>query len=248
MTVSNLPDKVDILAIGAHPDDIEIFMGGAMIRFAAAGQKTAVCDLTRGEAGTYGDAATREQELKKASEILGLTHRVTLEIPDGGVRNIPEYRMPVINIIRRFQPELVFSFTDTHLRHPDHANCGQLVRECCYLAGLQKIKTDYPAFRPAAFITFPELVFEQPTFVIDVTPYQDQRRQAIQCFGSQVITPGMDDSGTKTFIHSNSFWEILDARGTLAGAMIGVRYGEPFYCVHPPRLDDPITAFRRNLR
>ncbi|MCP5104405.1 MAG: bacillithiol biosynthesis deacetylase BshB1 [bacterium] len=241
-------DKIDILAVGAHPDDVEMFMGGTLLRMKAMGRKTAVCDLTRGEAGTYGTPETREAEMQKASAVLGLDARVTLDIPDGGVRNNGENRLKVIEVIRKMKPELVFSFADRALRHPDHSHCGRLVQECCYMAGLRKIETESPAFRPAAYIGFPELIFDAPSFVIDVTEFFDKRQEAIRCFGTQVITPGEDDSETKTFIRSNSFWDIQEARAGMAGALINVRYGEPFYTDKPPRITDPLEAFQSKLR
>jgi len=123
------------------------------------------------------------------------------------------------------------------------------VRECCYLAGLQKIKTNSPAFRPSAFIGFPELlIMDKPDFVIDVTPFWETRQEAIRCFHTQVLLPGEDDSQTKTFIRSGSFWEIQEARATMAGAMIGTRYGEPFYSDNPPQVIDLLEAFKRRLK
>lgn len=243
-----MSETIDVLAVGAHPDDIEMFMGGTLLKMKDLGYRTAICDLTKGEAGTYGDAQTRQEELEKSARVLGLDNRVTLDIPDGGVRNTPGFRQKVIDVIRQLQPQIVFSFANHTMRHPDHYHCGQLVRESCYLSGLKKIITQYPAYRPAAFIGFPELIFETPSFVIDITPYWEKRQEAIRCFDTQVILPGEDDSSTRTFIRSNSFWEIQEGRGTMAGAMIGMRYGEPFYSDHPPQVIDPLAAFKRKLR
>ena len=241
-------NTIDILAIGAHPDDIEMTMGGTLLKMKALDRKTAICDLTRGEAATYGTTHTREEEVGKASQMLGLDARITLDIPDGNVRNTEENRLKVIEVIRQLRPESVFSFVDKPMRHPDHYHCGRIVRECCYLAGLEKIKTESSPFRPAAFIGFPELYFDNPTFVIDITGYWEKRQEIIRCFDTQVITPGGDDSRTKTFIRSNSFWEIQEARAVMAGALIGVKYGEPFYSDFPPQVADPIEAFKKRLR
>lgn len=244
----NVDYKVDILAIGAHPDDIEMFMGGTIIKLKDEGYLTAVCDLTRGELGTYGSAQLRLAEQKESTAVLGLDHRITLDIPDGFVSNTPENQIKIINVIRRYKPEIVFTFANLPMRHPDHYHCGQLVRESCYKAGLKKIETEFEAYRPAQVIGFPELIFDKPSFVIDISHYWEQREQAIRCFGSQVIGPGEDDSTTKTLIRSNSFWEIQEGRGTMAGAAIGVRYGEPFYTDHAPQILDPVAAFTRRLR
>jgi N-acetylglucosamine malate deacetylase 1 len=240
--------QVGILAIGAHPDDCEMFMGGTLLKMKSLSYKVGVCDLTRGEAGTYGTPESRAAELKKSTELLGLDARVTLEMPDGNVRNSLENRMQVIEVIRQLRPEIVFSFVDRPLRHPDHYYCGKMVRECCYLAGLQKVATASLAFRPSAFIGFPELTFEKPDFIIDISEHWETRQEAIRCFGTQVTQPGEDDSQTKTLIRSNSFWEIQEARAGLAGAYIGARYGEPFYSDNPPQLIDPLQSFKRHLK
>ncbi|MCP5053883.1 MAG: bacillithiol biosynthesis deacetylase BshB1 [bacterium] len=241
-------DKVDILAIGAHPDDCEMFAGGMLLKMKDFSYKIGVCDLSQGEAGTYGTAESREEEVKKSSAVLGLDTRITLDFPDGNIRDTQENRLQIIEVIRGLRPELVFSFVDRPLRHPDHSYCGKMVRECCFLAALQQIETQSPAFRPSSFIGFPELTFEKPNFVLDVSDVWDTRQEAIMCFNTQVIPPGEDDSQTKTLIRSQSFWDIQEARGTMAGAAIGVRYGEPFYCDNPPRLIDPLRAFARRLK
>lgn len=239
---------VDILAVGAHPDDIEMFMGGTILKMKAMGHRVGICDLTRGEAGTYGTPESREAELKKSTELLGLDARVTLSMPDGNVRDTAENRLQIIEVIRKLRPELVFSFVDKPLRHPDHYHCGRMTRECCYLAGLRKIETGSAAFRPSSFIGFPELIFDRPDFIIDISDFWDTRQEAIRCFGTQVVQPGEDDSQTKTFIRSHSFWEIQDARAGMAGAYIGVRYGEPFYTDNPPQVIDPMQSFKRRLK
>jgi bacillithiol biosynthesis deacetylase BshB1 len=239
---------IDILSIGAHPDDIEMSMGGTLLKMKALKRRIAICDLTRGESATYGTPQSREEEVGKASQMLGLDARITLDIPDGNVRSTEENRLKVIEVIRQLRPELVFSFVDRPMRHPDHFHCGRIAQECCFLAGLEKIKTKSPAFRPAAFTGFPELIFDKPTFVIDITEYWEKRQAIIRCFRTQVITPGADDSQTKTFIRSNRFWEIQEARAVMAGALIGVKYGEPFYSDTPPQVTDPLVAFNKALR
>ena len=245
MTMSDV--LLDVLAFGAHPDDCEFFLGGTLLRMKSLSYKVGICDLTRGEAGTYGDANTRKQELDRATAILGLDVREILDFIDGSIRDSEEYRLQIIEVIRRYRPELVFSFADIDLRHPDHHYCGKMVRECCFLAGIQKIKTESPAFRPSAFIGFPELTFDKPTFVVDVTDVWEKRMEAIRCFHSQVLQTEEDDRHTKTFIRSKSFWDLQEARGTMAGALIGTRYGEPFYSSLPPQLVDPMQAFRKNV-
>jgi LmbE family N-acetylglucosaminyl deacetylase len=120
------------------------------------------------------------------------------------------------------------------------------VRDSCFYAGLEKIKTPSPAYRPDSFIGFPELqLIRRPDFVVDISEYWHNKMKAIRFYKSQVISPGENDEGTKTFIRSQDFWEVLEARARMAGALIGAKYGEPFYSENPPRIDDPIQAFRR---
>jgi bacillithiol biosynthesis deacetylase BshB1 len=243
-------NTVDVMAIGAHPDDCEMFVGGTLLRMKSLSYRVGICDLSQGEAATYGTPGTRRAELEKATSLLGVDMRVTLDFPDGHIRDSRENRLKIIDVIRKHRPELVFSFADRPLRyrHPDHYYCAKLVSESCYLAGLEKIETGTPPFRPSAVIGFPELIFEDPHFVIDVTDFWETRQEAIRCFQTQVLQPGEDDSQTRTFIRSSSFWDIQEARGTMAGALIGVRYGEPFYCDHPPQVLNPMESFKRKLK
>jgi len=247
--MANNTDKVDILAIGAHPDDCEMSMAGTLLKMKELGYRVGICDLSRGEAGTYGSAASREKELQDAGAMLGLDARITLDFPDGSIRNSEENRLAVIEVIRRLRPETVFSFADQPLRHPDHFYCGQVVRESCFLSGLEKIVTPSAPFRPSAFIGFPELIISRrPDFVIDITPYWEKRLAVIRCFRTQVSQPGEDDSRIKTLIRSGRFWDHQEARAGMAGAMIGVKYGEPFYSTHPPQVFDPLKAFFKEIK
>ena len=234
---------VDILAIGAHPDDIEISMGGSVCVFKEQGLGVAVCDLTAGEAGTYGTEGGRQAELIRASDILGIDARITLDMPDGNIRNTEENRLKIIEVIRRHTPKIIFSFADERSRHPDHRNTGRMVEECIFLAGLEKIVTEYQPFRPLSLIRFPELiVWRKPDFVIDVSKFWDRKIESIRAHASQVTAEGEDDTNTKTFIRSNRFWELIDARARLFGAMIGAERGEAFYCDRPVKVNDVLSA------
>ncbi|MEN8152835.1 MAG: bacillithiol biosynthesis deacetylase BshB1 [Acidobacteriota bacterium] len=238
----------DVLAVGAHPDDVEIFMGGTILHLKNLSYKVAVCDLTMGEAGTYGNAEIRKNELDKATEMLGIDKRVNLNLEDGNIRNERESRMKVIEIIRKLRPSVVFSFSSDLIRHPDHRYCGEIVKESCYLAGLEKIESESAPHRPYSFIEFPELIInKKPSFIVDITPFREKKIEIIRSYGSQVTKKGEDDKGTKTLIRSNSFWEILKSRSLQAGAMGGVRYGEPFNSTHVPNVSDPVKAFFRKI-
>ena len=129
---------LDVLAVGAHPDDCEISLGGTLCVLKQQGYKIGICDLCSGEAGTYGSAEIRKIELQKATEILSLDVRVTLDMPDEGIRNTEENRLKLIDVIREHKPQILFGFVNQLVRHPDHYYAGRLVKECLFLAGLEK--------------------------------------------------------------------------------------------------------------
>ena len=237
---------LDVLAIGAHPDDCEIMMAGTIGVLQNLSYKMGICDLCEGEAGTYGSAELRKMEAQKASEILKLDARITLDLPDGNIRNTEENRVKLIEVIREHRPSVVFGFFNQLIRHPDHYYAGLLVRECVFLAGLEKLRTNFPPHRPSALITFKELIIrDKPDFVVDISEYWDQKVAAIRAFSSQVLPENEDDVTSKTFIRSNAFWETVEARSRLAGAMIGVQYGETFYSDAPAKILDIPAAFKR---
>lgn len=237
---------LDVLAVGAHPDDCEISMAGTILSLKHQGYKVGICDLCQGEAGTYGSAEIRKAELQQASDLLDLDARITLDMPDGNIRNSDENRTKLIEVIRQYTPTIVFGFYPERYRHPDHYHAGVLVKECAFLAGLEKIRTQYSPYRPSQLIYFKHLILQdKPDFVVDVSEFWEQKIKAIRAFSSQVTAEGEDDRGTKTFIRSNAFWEVVESRCRLAGAMVGVRYGEPFYCDTPARILDIPAAFKR---
>jgi bacillithiol biosynthesis deacetylase BshB1 len=240
---------INVLAFGAHPDDCELTMGGTLALLKKNGYKTGVCDLSRGESGTYGSEAIRVEEKEKAGSILSLDARITLDIPDGRIWNTEGNRVKIIEVIRRFRPQIVFSFVaDT--RHPDHRHTGELVLECIFLAGLEKIATESAPFRPAAFIRFPELFpWHKPDFVVDISDVWEIKMAAIKAYASQFG----DGSETPqepplTFLKSNEFLELIEAKCRLAGGMIGAKYGEPFYTHRPLRVTDPFLVAPKEFR
>ncbi len=237
---------LDVLAIGAHPDDCEISMGGTICVLKQRGYRVGICDLSSGEAGTYGSAEIRRQELQKASELLDLDVRVTLDLPDGHIRNSEENRLKVIDVIRQHRPEIVFGFRADLLRHPDHYYAGILVKECVFLAGLEKIQTTHAPHRPSSLIYFTELLLrDQADFVVDITDVWEKKIDAIRAYSSQVTVEDGDERHRKTFIRSNALWELVEARCRIAGGLIGAKYGETFYCDYPARIQDIPAAFTR---
>jgi bacillithiol biosynthesis deacetylase BshB1 len=238
---------IDILAVGAHPDDVEISMGGALCVFKKQGYRIGICDLSRGETGTYGSPELRQKELEQANGILSVDTRVTLDLPDGNIQNTDQARRKVIDVIRELKPEIVFSFVTDVTRHPDHAHTGQIVKESVYLAGLKKIKTDFQPFRPSQLIYFPELfINRKPDFIIDISGFYEQKIRAIRAYGSQVTGTEDEETGPETFLRSDNFWDMLNARAKYMGAISGVKYGEPFFCDTPVRVTDVYRGFIRD--
>ncbi len=231
---------VDVLAIAAHPDDIELACAGTLVRLKERGRRFGVVDLTRGELGTRGTSQTREREAKRAAEILGAEFRETLDFGDGGLVASRENELTLINLIRRERPRLLLtSYPDD--RHPDHRRAGELVTDAAFYAGLTKLQTAYPAHRPQQTIYFSTAYLHTPSFVVDVTSAMERRRQAIRAFSSQFHDPESPDP--ETLLSQKTFLEMVDARARHFGFLIGVEFGEGFVSKRPPRIDDPINAF-----
>ena len=238
--------KLDILAFGAHPDDVEITAGGTLLKMKKVGQKTGIADLTRGEMGTYGDVETRADESKAAADILQLDARVNLGFPDGGLRNTGELRCSIIKTIRKFRPEIVLApYIET--RHPDHGNAGQAVKEAAFLAGLEKFDTGQEKFRPAAVLFYMEHNVQAPDFAVDISEEWEQKMKSIQAHRSQVFDGDADES-KKTFVKSRQFTDLIHSRFRYYGIMTGVEYAEVFYFQGIPKIDNLVTAFSRNIK
>jgi len=238
--------NLDVLAIGAHPDDCEMFMGGSLLAFKARGLAVGVCDLTRGEKSTYGDVPTRLAERDRATRLLALDARTTLALPDGGLANLPEQRLAVIQALRELRPRLVFTFA-FETRHPDHRACAEIVRDACFFSGLEKLPTPgQEPHRPEALLHFMEhTLLEKPDFCVDISAHWEAKGRLIEAYESQVLPKGTRDDATKTFIRSEDFWRVTEARAALTGNLIGVAYAEGFLGGPPPRLADPLAAFAR---
>ena len=231
---------VDVLAIAAHPDDVELTCAGTLVRLKRAGKSFGIVDLTRGEMGTRGDAATRERESASAAEILGASFREALDFGDGGLVVSRENELALIDVIRREKPRLVLTSYPED-RHPDHRRAGELVRDASYYAGLRKLQTNHPAHRPQQTIYFSTAFVHQPTFIVDVTATMETRREAIRAFASQFHDP--TSTQPQTMLSQQSFLDSVDARARYFGFMINVEFGEGFVSTRPPRIDDPVAAF-----
>ena len=234
-----MTNNVDCLAFGAHPDDVELFCGGTLVKLKRLGYTTAVCDLTRGELSTNGDLPTRRRETDKASELLGLDKRVNLEIADGNISMTPENRDLVIRLIRELRPQVVLApyWED---RHPDHIAAAQLVKNALFYSGLSKIQTGLPAYRPALVLFYMLHFLFQPTVIVDISEDYETKMQSIQAYHSQFIRTKKSDK--KTYINNN-FLESIAARAQLYGFQAGCVYGEPFFHNGPIKIDNIIEFF-----
>ena len=231
---------VDVLAIAAHADDVELGCAGTLVRLAAQGRRFGIVDLTRGEMGTRGDTGTRERESRRAAEILGAQFRETLDFGDGGLRQTRENELALVDLIRRERPRLLLtSYPDD--RHPDHRRAGELVTDAAYYAGLRRIETSHPAHRPQQTIYFSTAYVHAPTFVVDVTAAMEKRLASIRCYSSQFHDPQSREP--ETLLSQRSFLDAIEARARHFGFLIGVEFGEGFVSKRPPRIDDPIAAF-----
>ncbi|MBL7774331.1 MAG: bacillithiol biosynthesis deacetylase BshB1 [Chitinophagaceae bacterium] len=220
--------KLDILAIGAHPDDVELACSGILILHKQLGYKTGVIDLTRGELGTRGTAETRDIESAKAAEILGLDMRMNLRFRDGFFQNDETHQLALMKMIRKYQPNIVL-INAPHDRHPDHGKGAALAKDTCFLAGLSKIETELDgenqkAWRPKRVFHYIQDIHIEPHIIIDVTPVFEQRMESIRAYASQFYNENYD--GPKTYISSNNFMNYIESRCRDFGKRIGTEYGE----------------------
>jgi bacillithiol biosynthesis deacetylase BshB1 len=222
--------KLDILAIAAHPDDVELGCAGTLLVHLRAGRKVGVIDLTRGELGTRGSAAQRDQEAADASRVLSLAARENMGFADGFFENNREQQLKLIAAIRRYQPEIVLT-NAVEDRHSDHGRASKLVSDSCFLAGLVKIETTdggerQAAWRPKAVYHFIQDRLLVPDLVVDVTDVWAQKIDSIRAYKTQFFDPGSQEP--ETHISKPDFLNFIEARALELGHSIGVKYGEGF--------------------
>ena len=228
--------STDILAIAAHPDDVELLCGGTLIKAANAGRKTAVVDLTAGEMGTRGDAKSRAKEADEAAKILKLSARECLGMPDSGLVNTPATREQVARAIRKYTPRVVIA-PALQGRHPDHRIAAELIRDACFVAGLAKVAPDVPKHRPLKVIhsiTFRQ-DFEKPTFVVDISDVFEDKIAAIKCFDTQFA--GNTQAG-EVYPNGEPLLDAIRHYSAYYGSLIRAKYGEPFFTTETMRVDD----------
>lgn len=222
--------KLDILAIGVHPDDVELSCSGTLIKHIELGYKVGICDLTRGELGTRGTPELRIQEAKDAGHFMGVEVRENLGMPDGFMSGTEEETLEVIRIIRKYQPDIVLANAISD-RHPDHGRAARFIANACFYSGLMKIVTqdegsDQLNWRPQAVYHYIQDRNIEADFVVDISPYIDRKMEAIMKFKSQFFAEDME--GPQTPISSKSFLEFIRAKNKAYGRDIGVDYAEAF--------------------
>jgi bacillithiol biosynthesis deacetylase BshB1 len=222
--------KVDILAIGAHPDDVELSCAGTLAKEIASGKSVAIIDLTRGELGTRGSASLRDKEAKKAADILGVSARYNLGFADGFFQNNRAHQEKLIAYIRHLQPEMVLC-NDVEDRHPDHGRAAQLVAESCFLSGLQKVETTFEgenqtAWRPKQLYHYIQWNNTAPDIVVDISGFMEQKLAAVMAYDSQFYKPNSTEPETP--ISTQNFLDSIKYRAADLGRLIGVDYAEGF--------------------
>ena len=226
--------RADVLAIAAHRDDVEQTCGGTLLRMAARGLRTAILDLSRGEAGTRGTAEEREREAAEAARILGVGWRQALAFPDGAIENTLENRMEIARVVRRLRPRVVI-LPYWQARHPDHSAVATLGYEACFLAGLRKVDTGDAPHRPFKIVYASLYADVRPGFVVDITPFIEQRCQALLAYRSQYAN---QQTGGGLFVPEEEIRERTFAEARHYGLLAGVKYGEPFVQKEVGLVDD----------
>lgn len=233
--------KVDILAIGAHPDDVELSAAGTLLKHAAAGKTFGLLDLTKGELGSRGTAEIRAEEAANSAKLLGAEFRETLDLGDGFFTWNDENLCEIIRVIRAAQPEIVLCNAPDD-RHPDHGRAAKLAADACFFAGLAKIETFYDLerqkpWRPRAVYHYIQDKQLEPDFVVDITPFFEKKIAAILTFRSQFFSEN-EPGGPSTPISGKDFMDFMAAKMRVFGRPIGAEYAEGFIFTKTPGVDN----------
>jgi bacillithiol biosynthesis deacetylase BshB1 len=222
--------KLDILAFGVHPDDVELSCAGTLLAAIAEGKKAGIVDLTQGELGTRGTAETRKEEAAKAAAILGVSVRENLKMADGFFQNDEYHQRKVIEVIRKYKPDIILC-NALEDRHPDHGRSAKLVSDAAFLSGLRKIVTNddgkmQDSWKPKYVFHYIQDRYLQPSFVVDISAHHDKKLESILCYATQFHNPNLNEPNT--YISSPQFLETVKARSMMFGKRIGVQYAEGF--------------------
>lgn len=245
MTAEQRP-QLDVLAIAAHPDDVELSVGGTLIKLAEMGYRTGILDMTRGEAGTRGTPEIRAQEAERAAELLGVSVRETLDLGDAHIWVNEESRVKLVRVLRRLRPRILFTqhWDDPH---PDHAHTAQLVREALHISGLAKYDAEAgkQRWRPncVAHFLFPRTV--APTFIVDINDTSEGKWKAIRAHASQFFNPASDEPQSR--VSTQAFLNEVEARDRYFGALIGAERGEAFFVREALNIVDPVALLTQRM-
>ena len=236
--------RLDLLAIAAHPDDVELSCGGTLIKMAQRGYKTGILDLTAGEMGTRGTPELRAREAARAAKLLGVAWRGTLGVPDSDVQGSRQHKLRLAAVIRQYRPRTVI-LPYWEARHPDHYHASTLGYEGCFLAGLKALPLEGAAYRPFKILYSTVYAEVRPTFVVDITKQFERRRKAILAFASQFrpAKGGQSD----VFLAIDRLEDDMNQLARHFGQMIGVKYGEPFLTKELMSVDDVVEMPVRSI-
>src|SRR5512139_1993638 len=224
--------KLDILVFAAHPDDAELSMGGTIAKFTSQGLKVGVADLTKAELSTRGNVITRAKETAAASKVLKLKIRENLGIKDGNISSSQENVKKVVTLIRKYKPTIVFA-PYCNDRHPDHIDASHLIKRAVFSSGLEKFKTIIAGksqlqYRPKKIFYYMQTYLFQPTFIVDISEYFEQKMKSVNEYKSQFHNPAFKNEDT--FISKPEFLDYVKSRAEFYGFQLRKKYGEPFYC------------------
>jgi N-acetylglucosamine malate deacetylase 1 len=225
--------KLDVLAIGVHPDDVELGCSGTLLNEQKAGKKTGIIDLTQGELGTRGTIETRYKEAADAAMILKVAMRTNLKMRDGFFKNDEEHQMQLIRAIRTYQPEIILA-NALNDRHPDHGRAGHLIADAGFLSGLAKIETTddqgrpQQKWRPKYVLHYLQDWYHEPDLIIDISDVFEERMRSVTAYSTQFYTDVNGKDGPQTYISSPDFLESVIGRARMLGKRIGVKYAEGF--------------------
>ena len=237
--------KLDLLAIAAHPDDVELTCGGTLLKMAQKGYKTGILDLTEGEMGTRGTKETRAKEAAMAAKILNVSWRGTLGVPDSDVQPTRQYKLHLAKVVRELRPHTVI-LPHWEARHPDHYHASTLGYEGCFLAGLKQLPIEGEPHRPFKILYATSFEGMPPTFIVDVTKQYEARRRAILAYSSQ-FRPAKSERKQKVYLAIDELDPKMDLLARHFGQMIGVKYGEPFLQKELMAVDDVVALPVRSI-
>lgn len=237
--------KLDLLAIAAHPDDVELTCGGTLLKMTEAGYKTGILDLTRGEMGTRGTPETRQREAARAARILRVAHRENLGLPDAHLAITDEFKMAVAQRVRALRPHTVI-LPYWEGRHPDHYTASTLAYEGCFLAGLKALRIEGQPFRPFKVLYSTVYAAVRPTFVVDITRQFERRYRAILTYRSQ-FRPPTRERRSKVHIPLDDLHDEVNVIARYYGQLVGVKYAEPFLVKEVMQVDDVVKLPVRSI-